>query len=117
VRAPQPDIVHETAFALRVVGELTAQWGVAKCRWWLDRPVNNSGRLKKIILDMAAGAGWPWEVELVQNPDRVLSATEQIVSSSDHVILDRCQRWLNLARLAIGGRIPKAWVLDFSFEV
>ena len=53
---------------------------LAECRWWLDSPVFNSGRLKGIILGVAAETGWPWQVELVTNPDRVLSGAEQIVS-------------------------------------
>jgi hypothetical protein len=29
---------------------------------------------------------------MVNNPDRVLSATDYIVSNPDHAILDQCQR-------------------------
>ena len=93
--------VTETVPALRAIGQLASQWAVTKCHWWLDSPVDNSGRLKGILHEVATEAGWPWQVELVTNPDRVLSATDQIVSSSDHAILDRCQRWFNLARPAI----------------
>jgi len=84
--------VAETLPALRAIAEVASQLAVTKCRWRLDSPVDNSGRLKGIIQDAASEAGWPWEVELVTNPDRVLSATEQVVCSSDHAILDRCQR-------------------------
>ena len=87
---------------------------VTKCHWWLDSPVDNAGRLKKIIKEVGAEAGWPWEVELVTNPDRVLSAAEQIVSSSDHAILDRCQRWFNLSREVIRQYVPQARVLDLG---
>lgn len=48
------------------------------------------------------------------NPDRVLSAAEQIVSSADHAILDRCQRWFNLARQVIGQELPQARVVDLG---
>jgi hypothetical protein len=57
---------------------------------------------------VATEANWPWEVELVTNPDRVLSAAERIGSGCDHAILDRCQRWFNLAREGIANRIPQA---------
>jgi len=70
--------------------------------------------LKGIILEVAAEAGWPWQVEMVTNPDKVLSVTEQIVSSSDHVILDRCQRWFNLARQVIANQVPQARVVDLG---
>jgi len=96
---------------------MTAHWGVSECRWWLDSPVFNSGRLKAIILQVGTEAGWPWQVELVTNPDRVLSAAEQIVSSSDHAILDRCQKWFNVARHVIATEVPQARVVDLYGEL
>jgi len=106
--------VEETLPALQAIGQMTAQWAVCKCRWLLDSPVSNSGRLKAILQEAAAQAGWPWEIELVLNPDRVLSLTDQIVSTSDHVILDRCQRWFNLTRQVIAARVPAAHVVDLG---
>lgn len=106
--------VAETVPALKAIGAVAAQCEVSRCCWWLDSPVNNSGRLKAIIQEVAAAAGWPWQVELVINPDRVLSNTDRIVSSSDHVILDRCQRWFNLARQVIAAHAPAARVVDLS---
>ena len=41
--------VEETLPALRLVGKTLAHFGVADALWLLDRPVSNSGRLKKII--------------------------------------------------------------------
>jgi hypothetical protein len=108
--------VEETVPALRAIGQLASQWAVTKCHWWLDSPVDNSGRLKGILHEVATEAGWPWQVELVTNPDRVLSATDQIVSSSDHAILDRCQRWINLARQVIDKHAPQARIVDLGLE-
>jgi hypothetical protein len=108
--------VAETVPALRAIGQLASQWAVTKCHWWLDSPVDNSGRLKGILHEVATEAGWPWQVELVTNPDRVLSATDQIVSSSDHAILDRCQLWFNLARRVIAKHVPQARIVDLGLE-
>jgi len=108
--------VSETLPALLAIGQLASQWMLSRCRWWLDSPVNNSGRLKQIIQDVAAEAVWPWEVELVINPDRVLSETDQIVASSDHVILDRCQKWFNLTRTVIARHTPCARVVHLGLE-
>lgn len=104
--------VEETLPALHAIGQMAAQWAVCKCHWLLDSPVSNSGRLKGIIQEVAAETGWPWEVELVVNPDRDLSVTSEVVSSSDHVILDRCQSWFNLARQVIADQAPAAHVVD-----
>jgi len=108
--------VAETVPALRAIGQLASQWAVTKCHWWLDSPVDNSGRLKGILHEVATEAGWPWQVELVTNPDRVLSATDQIVSSSDHAILDWCQRWINLARQVSDKHAPQARIVDLGLE-
>ena len=106
--------VSETLPVLSMVGEAAAKWGIKRCRWWLDKPISNSGRLKKVILEVAGQAGWPMEVELEYSPDHVLSHTEEIIATSDGAVLDRCQRWINLARLMISDRIPRARLLDLS---
>jgi hypothetical protein len=108
--------VVETIPALHAIGRFVSQWAVTKCCWWLDSPVNNSGRLKGIILQVAAETGWPWQVEMVTNPDRVLSATDEIVSTSDHVILDRCQKWFNLSREVIVNHVPQARIVDLGAD-
>lgn len=106
--------VNETVPGLRLVGETAAAWGVTGCRWWLDKPVSNSGRLKKLIHEQAEAAGWNMAVELDFNPDRVLSESGQVIATSDGVVLERCQQWVNLTRLIIAERIPKAWLLDLT---
>jgi len=106
--------VNETLPVLRMVGEAALAWGVSNCHWWLDKPVSNSGRLKAAILDAAAEAGWKMEVELTFSPDHVLSHTDEIIATSDGIVLNRCQRWVNLARLLVTERIPQARLLDLS---
>lgn len=104
--------VEETLPALHWIGVTTNAWGVAGCRWWLDRPVANTGRLKGTMLEMAAANGWAWEVELVYNPDKMLIESPAIVASSDSAILDRCGRWVNLARHTIERHVPTARIID-----
>src|SRR5262245_22615097 len=106
--------VIETAPALRLIGEAVSALGAACCRWWLDKPVSNSGRLKTLILETAAGAGWNMSVELVFSPDRVLRESEHIIATSDGAVLDRCREWVNLARQIISERIPQTRLLDLS---
>ena len=100
--------------ALRLVGELADHWGVSVCRWYLDRPVANSGRLKAVMLTAAAAAGWHWTVDLVYNPDRILAESAQVVATSDSAILDRCQCWINLTWLIISRSVPRVRLVDLS---
>jgi hypothetical protein len=106
--------VNETIPVLGMVGEFAETAKVAWCRWWLDKPVSNSGRLKALILDVAARANWNMSVDLAFNPDGVLAKCEHIVATSDSAILDRCGAWVNLTRTIIARRIPDARVVDLS---
>ena len=106
--------VQETRPALQLIGELTGKFGVTACRWFLDKPVSNSGRLRAVILEVAANAGWNWQVELVMNPDNVLAKSDAVVATADSAILDRCKRWANVAREVIARDIPAAWTVDLS---
>jgi hypothetical protein len=106
--------VNETIPALQLVGESIATWKVSACRWFLDRPVSNSGRLKALILDTAKTNGWNMDVELAFSPDHILSRTQNVVASSDGIILDRCAAWVNLAREIIIKRVPVAHLVDLS---
>jgi hypothetical protein len=93
--------VQETLPAVGLIGDTLAVLGVSHCRWLLDSPVSNSGRLKTTLLDAASERGWSWEVELVPSADRALIAGKRIVATSDSGILARCARWFNLTWTAV----------------
>ena len=106
--------VEETAPALRLIGQTLAQFNVSDALWLLDRPVSNSGRLKKIIEDLAAECGWNWSVELVHNPDMELAQSEAVIATADSGILDLCGAWFNLARETVERHAAAAWVVEMS---
>jgi hypothetical protein len=104
--------VSETRPALTLVGEHLAARGVLECRWLLDSPVSNSGRLKQIIEATGREHGWNWAAELAQNPDVILSVAADIVITADSAILDRCRRWWNLTPELLARRRDAAWLVD-----
>lgn len=106
--------VEETVPAICILGELFSAWSVASCRWILDEPVSNSGRLKSLLQALSDKHNWRWYAELVRDPDSVLIGTDMIVASADSQILDKAQRWFNLAKAAIVSRVRDAWILDLS---
>ena len=106
--------VDETQPALELIGQTLAGFGVSEALWLLDRPVSNSGRLKKIIEDLAAERGWTWQVELVHDPDAELAQSDAIVATADSGILDLCGTWFNLARETVERHVAGAWILDFQ---
>ena len=92
--------VQETEVALQLIGtalHTRSEQSPRSVQWLLDSPVSNSGRLAQRLRDMAATAGWPWQVETVFNPDAVLRISDKLVISSDSVILDGNIRWINAA--------------------
>lgn len=106
--------VHETGPATEHVGEVLAAIGVSECIWYLDRPVSNSGRIRKLILDLACRRSLPWRVEIVADPDRVLSDSHAVVATADRVIIDRCEKWVNLARHVVTTCVPGAWAINLG---
>lgn len=109
--------VAQTEQAIVLVGQTLSRLGVAECRWLLDRPVSNSGRLKTRLLAAAAEHRWPWQVELAFNPDAELAKTSYLVATADSVVLDRCGPWLNLARHIVETAVPQPWIVDLSIAV
>jgi len=106
--------VTETIPAIQLIGEFLKEANIGNCLWLLDSPVSNSGRLKTLIGELAQENNWNWEIELLISPDAKLIKTDLIVASSDSVVLDRCKRWVNLARTIIEEKLPKAPLVDLS---
>ena len=109
--------VQETLPAAELIGNLLAELRIASAVWHLDRPVSNSGRLKTTLEQTAAVHGWPWEIRIVPDPDRILRDTDQLVATADSGILDECGRWVNLARLTLDRKISNAKIVDLSDRV
>ncbi|HKC88422.1 MAG TPA: DUF434 domain-containing protein [Blastocatellia bacterium] len=104
--------VAETEDAIRLIGEILFGEEPASVLWLLDRPVSNSGRLAQRIREMAAEHNWPWSVEVVMNPDKVLRSSDQIVVTSDSNVLDGVKGWINLGEILVTQRLPEAWIVD-----
>jgi hypothetical protein len=81
---------------------------------YLDTPVGNSGRLATIITQAAAEHGIAFDVRLVPNPDVVLMDSPDIVATADSVILDRTERWFNLARHVVDSIDPPVPTVPMS---
>lgn len=93
--------------------------GLLECRvagveCLLDRPVSNSARLKKLIETVAADEGEIWRVRLSARTDHDLTRSRAVVASADSAVLDRCSRWVNLARWLVETSLPEAWTVDLT---
>ena len=106
--------VVETVPAIELIADFLDCAGPANVLWLLDKPVSNSGRLRALIENMAKDNAWQWTVEMIMSPDTLLTQTDEIVATSDSVILDSCRQWVNLAAEIITQKLPATEVLDLS---
>ena len=104
--------VAETDEAIRLIGATLFGAKPASVVWLLDRPVSNSGRLAQRIREMAAEHNWPWSVEVVMNPDKVLRSSDQIVVTADSNVLDGVKGWINLGETLVTRPLPESWIVD-----
>ena len=106
--------VEETVPAIELSGQFLAKLNLTKCIWYLDSPVGNSGRLRQLMQEAAQQHCWPWEVELSNNPDHVLSCATDVVATADSVILDAGGQWFSLARHVVSQDILDAQIVDLQ---
>jgi len=101
--------VSETIPAIRLIDDCLAELKVSQITWFLDKPVSNSGKLKKIIEQQTNA-----KAVLLDSPDKHLKISGKITASSDSIILDNCKKWLNLARYVIVNKQLPAKLIDLS---
>ncbi len=88
--------VSQTQDAILMVGRSLQHFGASRIHWILDKPVSNSGRLRSLLTEIARNNGFPWTVQLVNNPDAKLVRSDYIVITSDGHVLDQVKQWYNL---------------------
>ena len=106
--------VSETLPAFELIARGLEGVGAKSAVWLFDRPVSNSGRLKTMIGELAEENDWPWEGEVLANPDVELIAADEIIATSDSDVLDKCGQWVNLAGALIERYIAPAHIVDLS---
>ena len=105
--------VSETRSVIELIGQALAVFDPASVQWLFDKPVSNSGRLAQLVRKMANTHNWNWQVELLDNPDQVIKASDKIAITSDSVILDSVENWLNLTDYLLEDNFRDVWLIDF----
>lgn len=100
--------------AVELLVRALAEKKLAGVECLLDRPISNSARLKQVIEIVAEEQAETWNVRLSAHVDRDLKHSPHIVASADSAVLDRCGRWLNLARWLVETHLPNAWIVDLG---
>ena len=100
-------LIDKTDMAINLIGDKLQQLKVDKVVFYLDSPLSNSGRMKMRILELLSSYSFEVEAEVVHNADVVLEKLDNIITS-DAIILDKCESWINL-----GDRIISDDICDF----
>ena len=105
--------VAETEPAIAAIAETLRAFGVGACRWWLDAPVSNSGRLASILRTYALEQALDWSVEVVADPDVHLrdAPVEVVVATADSGLMDAASRTWQLAREVVARLARTCWLV------
>ncbi len=89
-------LIPETSESVRMMLQALQKARISKATILLDEPVSNSGRLKALIADIGEEFGFEMDIQILRDVDRSLYSRENVITS-DSVILDHCESWVNLA--------------------
>lgn len=107
--------VAETDTALQEVAKRLNELQIRSATWLLDKPVSNSGRLARRIRETALAHRWPWNAEVVMNPDAELAGSSGAVITSDGRVIERAGAWFNLAAdMLVGCQWCDPWLVDLG---
>lgn len=81
--------------------------------FYIDAPVSNSGKLKTAIYETSEKWDVDVNVEIIPNPDVILEKSNYVVSS-DSIILDKCDGWINLVGYIIEKYMKEVWVIELT---
>ena len=108
--------VQETESIIEMIGCTLAVFDPASVHWLFDKPVSNSGRLTQLVRKTAELHDWNWQADVHDNPDRAISVSNQVAITSDSVILDAVDQWLNLPAYMLDHYFHDAWLIDLSSQ-
>lgn len=106
-------LIDKTDIAIKLIGEQLAKMKIAEVTFYLDSPVSNTGRLKQRIIEILSIYSYEVKVELVNNADVILE-TKAYVITSDAIILNKCESWINLSYNIATEKLPKLKFIDLS---
>ncbi len=94
--------VEETSMALEMTGKALLALEIPEVTWFLDAPVSNSGRLRQMMKGVAEYFHFPWQIHIVNSPDKQLAEVAGTVVTSDGWIMERAPAWVNLSQHVLG---------------
>lgn len=110
-------LVQETERAVAILVDVVESMRPSEAILYIDRPVSNSGRLAETVRKAGAKRGSNIQALTADRVDETLKASGVVVATSDSAILDACDDWVNLARIAVerhSAEVEPLWLVDLS---
>lgn len=98
-------IIDKTKPAIDLLGQALLEYQAGQAVFYLDAPVSNSGRLAHLIRQQMQEIGLETQVILVPYADKELYDKANVVTT-DGVILERADSWLNVVRECVNAHLP-----------
>ncbi|WP_026886369.1 DUF434 domain-containing protein [Clostridium beijerinckii] len=108
-------LIDKTDIAIDLIGKRLDKMKIQKAIFYLDSPVSNTGRLKLRILEILDRYNFDIEVLLIPNADVILNKLDHVVTS-DGIILNTCESWINLAYEIVKEDLPNTSYIDFEIS-
>jgi hypothetical protein len=108
-------LIDKTDIAIDLIGSELSKMKIQKAIFYLDSPVSNTGRLKSKIFEILGKYEFDVDVLLVPNADVVLAKLDNVVTS-DGIILNTCNSWINLAYEIVSKELPNVSYIDFEIN-
>lgn len=109
-------LIDKTTQAIKMIGAQLQQLQISQAVFYLDSPVSNSGRLKQEILTILQHYPFTTQVHLTDNADVVLETLPNVITS-DAIILDHCESWVNLNYPLIQQQLPSVTCLQITPDI
>lgn len=106
-------LIDKTDIAINLIGLKLNKMKPRKVIFYLDSPVSNTGRLKQKILEILSIYNFDLEVNLVLNADVILNKLSYVITS-DGIILNTCDSWINLVYEIMNEELPNTSYIDFK---
>ena len=101
-------IIEKTEIAVELILTWLDHMQIEKANIYLDAPVSNSGRLKTLIEDKASRFKVKININVINNVDSVLEKLPFVITS-DAIILNKCESWINMNKDIIENEIYDVW--------
>lgn len=108
--------INETRQAIELIGMALESFNPQEVLWLFDKPISNSGRLVMMVRDIAKEHGWHWQADVNINPDKAILSANKIAITSDSMILDGINQWVNLGSYLVLTILHSEWLIDFAKE-